>query len=81
MVAHERALEWRELFDLAVSENIAQEDIVEMGYRIAGQHIVPVLRPSLLIPTFTSQRIYVRKNDIRKAHVYCSIIRRMFEKL
>jgi len=36
MVAHEKALQWQELFDLAVREHISQEDLVAMGYRVAG---------------------------------------------
>jgi elongator complex protein 1 len=36
MVAHEKALEWQELFDIAVRENVSEEDTVDMGYRVAG---------------------------------------------
>ena len=36
MVAHEKALQWQELFDLAVQEHTSQEDLVAMGYRVAG---------------------------------------------
>ena len=36
MIAHEKALEWQELFDLAVLDEMAKEDIVAMGYRVAG---------------------------------------------
>lgn len=37
MVAHEKALEWQELFDLAIRESLANDDIVSMGYRVAGR--------------------------------------------
>lgn len=36
MVAHEKALQWQELFDLAVQEHTSQEDLVALGYRVAG---------------------------------------------
>ena len=36
MIAHEKALEWRELFNLAVLDEMDEEDIVAMGYRVAG---------------------------------------------
>lgn len=36
MIAYEKALQWRELMDLAERENTPQEDIEAMAYRIAG---------------------------------------------
>ena len=36
MIAHERALEWQELFDIAAREDVNKADIVDMGYRVAG---------------------------------------------
>lgn len=36
--AHERALEWQELFDLAARTGMAESDIVATGYRVAGLH-------------------------------------------
>ena len=36
MIAHEKALEWQELFDLAVLDKMDEEDIVAIGYRVAG---------------------------------------------
>jgi len=35
MIVHEKALEWQELFNLAVLDNMDEEDIVAMGYRVA----------------------------------------------
>jgi elongator complex protein 1 len=40
ILAHERALEWQELFDLAVRTGMAEGDIVATGYRVAGLHSV-----------------------------------------
>ncbi|KAF8633329.1 hypothetical protein AX17_004501 [Amanita inopinata Kibby_2008] len=37
MIAHERALEWRELFTIATLIDTPQDDIVEMGYRVAEE--------------------------------------------
>jgi elongator complex protein 1 len=36
MISHEKALEWQELFNLAVLDEMDEEDIVAMGYRVAG---------------------------------------------
>lgn len=36
MIAYEKALEWQELFDLAVLDQMDEEDIIAMGYRVAG---------------------------------------------
>ncbi|KAJ6488261.1 pol II transcription elongation factor [Mycena vitilis] len=35
MVAHEKSLDWQELFDLAGRTSASQEDITAMGYRVA----------------------------------------------
>ncbi|KAJ7198481.1 pol II transcription elongation factor [Mycena pura] len=35
MVAHEKSLDWQDLFDLAGRTGTAQDDIVAMGYRVA----------------------------------------------
>ncbi|KAG7091295.1 hypothetical protein E1B28_010341 [Marasmius oreades] len=35
MVAHEKALEWQELFDLAVRTQASDEDLQDMGYRVS----------------------------------------------
>jgi hypothetical protein len=39
LIAYEKALDWRELFDLAVGENTPQDDLVEMGLRVAGETV------------------------------------------
>ena len=36
MIAYEKALDWRQLFDLAVRENTPEDELVEMGLRVAG---------------------------------------------
>ncbi|KAF9012601.1 IKI3 family-domain-containing protein [Cyathus striatus] len=35
IVAHEKALEWQELFDIAIVTQLPQDDIVAAGYRVA----------------------------------------------
>jgi len=37
MIAYEKALDWRELFDLAVREGLPEDELVEMGLRVAGE--------------------------------------------
>lgn len=36
MVAHEKSLDWQELFDLAGRTDVSEDDIAAMGYRVAG---------------------------------------------
>ncbi|KAF9047491.1 pol II transcription elongation factor [Panaeolus papilionaceus] len=35
MIAYEKALDWQELFDLAVLDGVEEEELVSMGYRVA----------------------------------------------
>lgn len=37
MIAYEKALEWQELFDLALQNQIHGDNLVSMGYRVAGR--------------------------------------------
>ena len=37
MVAYEKALEWQELFTLAVSDCMSDAKLVETAYRVAGE--------------------------------------------
>jgi elongator complex protein 1 len=39
MVCYEKALEWQELFDLALREGTPNSDIISMGYHVAGSSI------------------------------------------
>ena len=48
MIAYERALDWRELFDLAVRESTPQDKLVEIGLRVAGE-ISVCSRPALVL--------------------------------
>ena len=36
MVAHERALEWQELFDISTREEVPEEEVKEIAYRVSG---------------------------------------------
>jgi hypothetical protein len=36
MYSHEKSLAWQELFDLAVMDGMPEDDIIAMGYRVAG---------------------------------------------
>ncbi len=38
MLAYEKALLWRELFELAQLQKVDHEEIVVMAYRVAGMH-------------------------------------------
>lgn len=39
MVAHERALEWQELFDISTREKVPSEEVKEIAYRISGSFL------------------------------------------
>lgn len=39
MVAHEKALEWQELFMLAVQTGMSEKDVVETAYRVSGEWV------------------------------------------
>ncbi len=41
MLGYEKALLWRELFELAQLQKVNQEEIVGMAYRVAGMHFFP----------------------------------------
>jgi elongator complex protein 1 len=36
MISYERALQWQELFELCVKEQLDGDEITEIAYRIAG---------------------------------------------
>lgn len=37
MVAHEKALDWQELFDIAIRSEASADDLEELGYRVSGR--------------------------------------------
>ncbi|KAG9312245.1 IKI3 family-domain-containing protein [Chiua virens] len=37
MIAHERALQWQELFDIAIRERVPREEIKEIAYRLSEE--------------------------------------------
>jgi len=55
MIAYEKALDWRELFDLAVRESLPEDALVEMGLRVAGE--ICAHSRSTLVLTGSSQMI------------------------
>ena len=76
MLAHERALEWQELFDIAVREDVSEEDIVDVGYRVAGALWVIVEMTVFL--TARSEDLSSKKRYKEAAQVlldYCKAIR------
>lgn len=48
MIAYEKALDWRELFDLAVRESTPEDELSEMGLRVAGEMGIHSLGPLIL---------------------------------
>jgi len=47
MMAYEKALDWQELFDLAVLGETDEEDLTSMGYRVAGLSLHNFQCPSM----------------------------------
>jgi len=43
MYSYEKSLAWQELFDLAVLDGMLEDDIIAMGYRVAGSWLVILL--------------------------------------
>lgn len=36
MLAHEKALDWQDLFELAIQESLAPDELSSVAYRVAG---------------------------------------------
>ena len=62
-LAYEKALLWRELFDLAQRQKVDQEEIVAMAYRVAGMHFV---HKAMLALNIVLQRIWARRSVTQK---------------
>lgn len=76
MVAHEKALEWQELFDLAVRNGASNDDMVSMGYRVAGMD--PKLTKRTLNLILQTEDLCSKKRYAEAARVlvdYCEDIR------
>lgn len=78
MVAHEKALDWQELFELALQENMPPDDLVRTAHRVAGSLIAPLsidLPSYLLVEDLSSKKRYVEAarvlldytDDVREA--------------
>ena len=60
MIAYEKALSWQDLFDLATREHVGEEEIVSMGYRVAGLISIVSLECDLIFSLLS------RRPDIKK---------------
>lgn len=70
MVAHERALAWRELFTIAVEEKMSDEDIVETAYRVAGKICITLTFPyGSFSPFYFTEELISRKRFLEAGHV------------
>jgi elongator complex protein 1 len=61
MVAHERALEWQELFELSTKTTIPEEEVKEIAHRITGPSLMTCLgsiRLTLTIEELLSKKRY-----------------------
>ena len=57
MISHEKALQWQELFCLAAQVEMADEDVIDMGCRVAGVCLNRYLMLMSLIFFLNLQRI------------------------
>lgn len=70
MVAHERALEWQELFDISAREKVPGDEVLEIAYRISG----PFLDALSTCPTHSYlQKSFRRRSVISRLHESLSI--------
>lgn len=43
MLAYEKALQWQELFELALREGVSSDEIIAMAYRVSGSNDTVVI--------------------------------------
>ncbi|KAG8220454.1 IKI3 family-domain-containing protein [Butyriboletus roseoflavus] len=68
MIAHERALEWQELFDISTRENVPGEEVKEIAYRISGPFSGAVSAcPQLMLST---EELLSKKRYLEAARVF-----------
>lgn len=53
MISYERALQWQELFELCVKEQLDGDEIADIAYRIAG---TPTDSPIIVFQTDSKSR-------------------------
>lgn len=68
MVAYEKALQWQELFELALQESTPQEDLVTMGYRVAGRFPCDEHRNDLIM-IWRTEDLFSKKRYAEAARV------------
>ncbi len=78
MVSHEKALDWQELFELAVQQELSPEDLKGLAYRVAGTCKIPLCPTTL---TSIPQRILLPRNEHQKPHSFCSTMLKMCGRL
>ncbi|KAI0264133.1 IKI3 family-domain-containing protein [Gloeopeniophorella convolvens] len=66
MLAYEKALLWRELFEIAQLERVESEDIVAMAYRVAGAFVPVGLALALtnLVEDLASKKRYAEAGQV-----------------
>ena len=76
--AYEKALEWRQLFDLATREDFPEDEIVEMGYRVAGSPMILMENSLTYLPALNTERLSLKKRYHESARIlldYCKDVR------
>ena len=72
MFAFEKARMWKELFSLALDTGIAPEDLVDMGYRVAGTvqaHIISHVRQTELLIILESLASHLRYSEAARVYL------------
>ena len=64
MIAHEKALEWQELFELAVQRELSDDELKEVAYRVAGKCLT-TLDIVLIGSSEINRGSRVEKEDVR----------------
>ena len=74
LISHEKALDWQELFELAVQQDLSPEDLKNIAYRVAGTYKSLLLRMSLHLLCQRTSRL---RRGHRKRRLSYWITRRM----
>ena len=69
MLAYEKALDWQELFDIAVQQQCPEDDLVATAYRVAGSYSRHDGMSTFHIHKM--QRIFLQRSGIRMRRVCC----------
>lgn len=69
MIAHEKALQWQELFCLAAQTEMTDGDVIDMGYRVAGMCLNSLFDDNVTVMFLSSEDLVAKKRHSEAARV------------